>query len=101
MKFVYNNERTLQALRTWAGPMKLITAHHFFWNAGLPMQKSHKGLLQTLLYQMLRQCPALMPSICPRRWQITDSTISEPWDLKELMQVFEQIVEQSILPAKF
>jgi len=65
------------------------------------MQKSHKGLLQTLLYQMLRQCPALIPSICPRRWRITDSTISEPWDLKELIQVFEQIVEQSVLPAKF
>jgi hypothetical protein len=64
MKYICDHERTLGALRTWAGPEKLVTANYFFWNAGLPMQKSQKGLLQSLLYQVLRSCPDLIQKIC-------------------------------------
>src|SRR6266487_2141991 len=101
MKYVYNNKRTLQALRIWAGPEKLVRAGYFFWNAGLPMQKSQEGLLQTLLYQILRQCPVLIPSLCPRRWQTSDSNALEPWDRMELFEVFDHLAKQDVLLSRF
>ena len=45
MKLLCYHPRSKDALRIWAGTDKLITASHFFWNAGNDMQKSQKGLL--------------------------------------------------------
>lgn len=59
MKYLHRHENTLAALRTWAGGKQLVTASYFFWYAGADMQKSQQGLLQTLLYDILRQFPAL------------------------------------------
>ena len=67
MKYFYNHENTLIALRSWAGKKQLVTAGFFFWYAGTDMQKPQQGLLQTLLYNVLRQNPALVPLVCKRR----------------------------------
>jgi hypothetical protein len=95
MKYICNHGRTLKALRTWAGPEKLVTANYFFWDAGLPMQKSRKGLLQSLLYQVLRSCSDLIQKIC------TGHQVLEPWSSTELSDVLEQIAHQTYLPARF
>jgi len=95
MKYICNHERTLRALRTWAQPEKLVTANYFFWNAGLPMQKSQKGLLQSLVYQVLRSCPDLIQKIH------TDHYVPESWSITELSDVLERIAHQTSLPARF
>ena len=96
MKYICEHERTLSALRTWARSEKLVTANYFFWNAGLPMQKSQKGLLQSLLYQVLRSCPDLI-----HKGVRTDHQVLEPWSSTELSDVLEQIAHQTSLPARF
>ena len=65
VKFLFYHEKTLAALKEWAGEKQILTAHFFFWNAGTKMQRSQQGLLQTLLYHVLRQCPSLIREICP------------------------------------
>ncbi|KAN0101586.1 hypothetical protein V8E51_012096 [Hyaloscypha variabilis] len=95
MKYICNHETTLEALGTWADGVPLFTASFFFWNAGFPMQKSQLGLLQSLLYQVLRACPALITEVCPPK------ALKEPWKRKELFEALTKVSSQTTLPAKF
>ncbi|CAK7213767.1 hypothetical protein SEUCBS140593_001956 [Sporothrix eucalyptigena] len=66
---IEHDTRTRAALEKWAGTGKtLVIAAHYFWNPGKPMQKTLKGLLQTLLYDILRSCPGLAASIFPKQF---------------------------------
>ncbi|KAI9795146.1 MAG: hypothetical protein M1816_000168 [Peltula sp. TS41687] len=95
MKFICDHERTKQTLQTWAGQEQLYTASYFFWNSGKYMQKSQLGLLQSLLYHVLRSNPELVSSICD------DHNGSEPWDVAELLKVFGRLADQTSLRARF
>jgi hypothetical protein len=64
VKFLADHNRTRDLLKQWAGlagadeatsQRKLAVVGYYFWKAGFPMQKSLKGLLQSLLYNILRQ----------------------------------------------
>jgi hypothetical protein len=69
MKYIFDSRRTRKELATWANtpetdddrPLCFVT--FFFWNSGTPEQKSQMGLLRSLLYQVLRTCPNLVPVI--------------------------------------
>jgi hypothetical protein len=74
---------------------QLFTASFFFWNSGFPMQKSQAGLLQSLLYQVLRACPSLIMEVCPSK------APGEPWKRRELFEALNKVSKQNILPAKF
>lgn len=73
-----------------------MTARYYFWIAGTTMQKSQEGLLQSLIFEILRQCPKIIPIACPDRWQSRYLQFSEPedWDLQELIAVMNCIIEQ-------
>ena len=53
MNMLYHDERTMDYLKAWTEPRQLITANFFFWKAGTEMQRTHLGLLRSLLYQLL------------------------------------------------
>lgn len=57
MKFIASNDRTMDCLRQWAAGKRIYIAKFFFWNAGSILQKSQEGLLRSLLFEILRQCP--------------------------------------------
>jgi hypothetical protein len=94
MKYVSDHEKTKTALKRWAGGDRLFIASFYFWNAGLDMQKSQLGLLQSILHQILRFNPALVSQVCPNHQG------SEPWDLAELKDVFAHLVNATS-SAKF
>ncbi|KAI3318136.1 hypothetical protein HD806DRAFT_513199 [Xylariaceae sp. AK1471] len=60
MKYLYQHENTTRLLHAWAGERRLICAAYFFWHLGSPIQKSQVGLLRSLLYETLKQCPGLI-----------------------------------------
>jgi hypothetical protein len=69
LKFVADHEQTDRYLGEWAGSKKLITANFYFWSAATHRsQKSQRGLLRTILYQILRQCPELIQIAYPDQW---------------------------------
>ena len=69
IKFVAEHEKTRSQLEEWAGGKKLIIANFYFWNASTHQsQKSQRGLLRTLLYQILRQCPELIQMAYHDQW---------------------------------
>jgi len=102
MKALRDTERTKTALEVWAGNATLVTASFFFWNAGGIMEKSHNALLQSILHQIVKQCPKLLPNICPSRWQfnVTDHELDGSWTRAELNDCFRHLRDQ-VLPAKF
>ncbi|KAN0116846.1 hypothetical protein V8E51_002823 [Hyaloscypha variabilis] len=103
MKLLCDHESTMAALKTWAEPGELGVASFFFWSAGNKMQKSQQGLLQTILLQVLRHCPDLIPMVCPSRWDGNDlnQDVSDPWTYQELLQSFQRLAKLDSLSARF
>ena len=98
MKYLYNNSKTRNALRAWAGGKKLVIASFYFWNAGTDMQKSLQGLLQTLLYNVLCQCLELIPFVCSSR---VHDVVQNPWTCSELLQAFKMLRALTIESSRF
>jgi hypothetical protein len=95
MKYISEHSRTKDSLNHWAGTKKLHTASYFFWNQGTEMQKSRSGLMQSILYQILRSAPDLIP-------QSTETRLHhEAWDVEEMIEVFNHIAAQTELSSKF
>jgi NACHT domain len=102
MKYLCNHTRTKEALQTWAGGKKLVVASFFFWVAGSDMQKSQEGLLQSLLFEILRQCPSLIKVVCSSKWPGNSSyTPSGQWLRSELLEAFRQLVVNCVDELKF
>ncbi|CZR58782.1 uncharacterized protein PAC_08674 [Phialocephala subalpina] len=68
MKHIFDDERTTTFLKAWAGPTPLVIATFFFWNSGTNEQRSQKGLLRSLLFQILSKHPGLIPIVAPQQW---------------------------------
>ncbi|KAI0201918.1 hypothetical protein F4808DRAFT_88339 [Astrocystis sublimbata] len=99
MKFICAHTRTLELLRVWAGSKRLITAKFFFWNAGTVLQKSREGLLRSLLFEILRKCPELIPQVSEANrkgpfWRQGTSYANdeERWCQEDLMEAYRGLV---------
>ncbi|XXH01487.1 hypothetical protein Hte_007847 [Hypoxylon texense] len=68
MKFLCENETTIEYLKTWAGEKRLICAKAFFWRLGEEEQKNLAGLRNCLLQQILTVAPELIPIAFPSAW---------------------------------
>ncbi|KLO81697.1 small s protein [Fusarium fujikuroi] len=81
-------------LRSWAGQQQnLVMADFFFWKPGAELERSQSGLLRSLLYEVLRQMPAIMPRVLGARWD--DWITDQPWTLSELQEIFRLVSEKS------
>ncbi|KAM0078407.1 hypothetical protein ACKRZS_009127 [Fusarium odoratissimum] len=58
MKFLLRDPRTLAALEKWHEDVVIVS--HFFWKPGSSMQKSFKGLICSIAYQLLSHDPSLV-----------------------------------------
>ncbi|KAM0722937.1 hypothetical protein Q7P37_001135 [Cladosporium fusiforme] len=99
MKHIWNHDRTTAALERWANGRKVITASHFFWYSGSTMEKSHTGLLRSILYGILSSCPALIETTARARWSAAGRGLdvrSMPWTYKELLDCLEALVTSDI-----
>ncbi|KAI1428998.1 hypothetical protein F5Y12DRAFT_587095 [Xylaria sp. FL1777] len=100
MRFLIENPKMSKVLSTWAGGRKLVSASHFFWKAGTPMQKSRAGLLRTLLFQILRQVPDLIEKLFPLRWKERDIDL-DGWSENELFEAIRILPLDDSLPVRF
>ncbi|KAL9067261.1 MAG: hypothetical protein Q9157_006871 [Trypethelium eluteriae] len=101
MKFIYNHPETKRALDQWAQGYKIVIASFFFWHAGTILQKSQEGLMQSLLFEIFRKCPEVIPEVCLRRYKSALTTGQEIWNRAELLETFNNLTTQNKLPAKF
>ncbi|KAI9691965.1 MAG: hypothetical protein M1820_009643 [Bogoriella megaspora] len=70
---------------------QLVVASHFFWSTGTAMQKSQEGLIQTLLYEVLRRRPDLIETVCQWRWRefARWDSVRERWSLADLADAID------------
>ena len=61
MNLICQDPRTDAALRVWSGTSEVLSPKFFFWNAGTELQKSSRGLLRSIIYQIMERTPELMP----------------------------------------
>ena len=105
MKFIASHGQTKELLASWSGSVdKLAVAAHFFWIAGTTIQKSWQGLLQSLLFDVLRKHPTVIPLISPNRWAAIKAgqwqTAVEPWSVTELMSTLRALASTKNMPLK-
>lgn len=101
MKFVSNHPRTRDALSVWAkGPsQKVIVASHYFWSTGNKIQRSQNGLWRSLLFDVLRQAPELIPLVCSdKRLGLANSEplsciLEHSWTTNELRECLQRLAE--------
>ncbi|KAI1332381.1 hypothetical protein F5Y16DRAFT_357651 [Xylariaceae sp. FL0255] len=101
MRFLAEHYKTRSNLEIWAGGQKLVLASHYFCVTGTSIQRSRAGLFRTLLYQFFSQCPELIQTLCPSRWETTLETQITPWDDEELRQALESFSRARDLSTKF
>jgi len=101
MKFIADVEDTRRALATWAYPNRAIVASHYFWSSGTATQRSQQGVLQTLLFDIFRQCPHFISDLCNERWSGDLEKASCTWTLPELHKALREISERQDLGVKF
>ena len=104
MKFLSEHREVRGYLQDWAGDAaEPIIVSWFFWAAGSPMQRSKEGLFQSLLFQILRRCPWLLPIVCASRWedQSAYGEKSDPWSLDELDTAFNILAQQPVQGKRF
>lgn len=101
MRFLSGNVLSRKHLAKWADGQELVIATHYFWYAGLPLQKSQIGLLRSLLYWIFKQCPDLIKSTCPIKYAADATHLDDSWTEADLLQVFELLSRETAVSAKF
>ncbi|KAF2493004.1 hypothetical protein BU16DRAFT_514299, partial [Lophium mytilinum] len=121
MKYLADSPETIAQLERWADTRELVTASFFFWVAGNEMQKSQEGLLQSLLYQVLRKHPKLIPTIFPSRWngltahdepesqlwgvrgtaRVEEDVLGHQWTREELLAAFKRLNDHELASTRF
>ncbi|KAJ4304927.1 hypothetical protein N0V90_000455 [Kalmusia sp. IMI 367209] len=98
LKHIVRSPKTLELLRPWATPRELVLCSYFFWNAGSRLQKSQQGLIQSLLFDILRLCPELIQQIFT-----DDDVYNTPisWDHDSLMVALQKTLRFSIDRYRF
>ncbi|KAK6071562.1 hypothetical protein SCUP234_09673 [Seiridium cupressi] len=69
MKYLGYDSVLEHELKQWAGDQALLFARFFFWNSGDQLQMSLVGFYRSLLFEILRQCPALIRVVFRKIWE--------------------------------
>lgn len=102
LKYIANHGRMKSHLLQWASPLPLIFAQHYFWSAGTAIERSHEGLLRSILYDILGAVPSLIHVVCEDRCKkgATNILRQHPWSMAELRSVLQNLARQRDIPFK-
>jgi hypothetical protein len=96
MKFIVGHSKTMNALRQWARKGELLVVNFFFWNLGTTLQKTHVGMLRSLLHDILEKYPELIPAVFPsiyQNWKASEADIEPSY--VEVKRAFKLLIEKS------
>lgn len=95
MKFIRHHQRTRAELELWAANRKLVFSDFYFWNSGNSMQMSLEGLCRSILLEVSRQCPNLIPILFPDYWESLVSgdlpLVNDFSDPEQIQMAFERL----------
>ncbi|KAI8623471.1 hypothetical protein F5Y19DRAFT_458426 [Xylariaceae sp. FL1651] len=101
MKFLVDNKDLQRYLVPWNHRGEVIVASYFFWVNGTEIQRSQEGLLQSLLYDIVRHDPLIIHAVFPKRWQMLEAGYQaddfSPWSRQELLDGITQLLCDGLL----
>lgn len=98
MKHLVHHPKTLEGLQFWSQGKHIVLAEFFFWNSGTQLQKSHEGLLRSILHSIFMQAPNTLSTVCSRRRKFK----AQPeWNDRELAQVLSDLVSAKVDSTAF
>ena len=105
MKFLFESQETHSRLDSWGGDRRLVISRHFFWHAGTAIQKSFRGLLQEICYDIFRACPGLLPLLCKDKWAsisgkkclMSNDHLTSTWSEVEMAAMIKHIGESDLV----
>jgi hypothetical protein len=107
MRYICNHPKTRECLERWSLPSQLVTASHFFWNSGNEAQRSHIGLISSLLYEILGKHKEFIPRLFPEEWERSirvacrQGQASQSWSLSPLPKAFRNLIDLNTEGFKF
>ncbi|KAG6358210.1 hypothetical protein INS49_014094 [Diaporthe citri] len=105
MKFLAHESRTRDELSFWSQSQgtSLILSHFFFWNSGTPLQRSLEGLYRGIIWDILRQCPSLIPVVFPAAWSSIGigmiPATSQPFTMDELESAMDRLFREEAVTS--
>ncbi|KAF4445349.1 hypothetical protein F53441_10898 [Fusarium austroafricanum] len=90
LKFIVENENTKALLSQWSPDISILS--HFFWKIGIMSQHSIKGLLCSLIYQLLTSDQELLELTLRRQGSMICKHYND-WETQALVKILQCIVE--------
>lgn len=101
IKAIFDDSRVEHALERWSSGKRLVSCAFFFWSAGTELQKSYEGLLRSLLFEIYRQCPDLIPSKFISIPSAYSPPISTSWPIEALMEMVQDLSSHGCCDTRF
>lgn len=105
MKFLALERRTREELSFWSRTQEktLILSHFFFWSSGTPLQRSLEGLYRGIIWDILRQCPNLIPVVFPAVWSCIavrePPSTYQPFTIDELESAMDRLFQDEAVTS--
>ncbi|KLU92117.1 hypothetical protein MAPG_11064 [Magnaporthiopsis poae ATCC 64411] len=92
MKYLFNDDLTKAFLNVWKSGVVLVS--HFFWAAGKEMQRSIKGMLCSLLHQLLLKEPQFTDQLLrgAKFGAALDKDQESDWSSEELLVTLHEVL---------
>lgn len=105
MKYINGHTQVRGQLDRWSGDKRLVLISIFFWNSGDELQMSMEGFYRCLLFQVVQQCPEVLPKVFPDRQLQENSDIRSirgellPFRFSELEDATRRLLATSEFPS--
>ncbi|KAM0282310.1 hypothetical protein ACHAO9_010281 [Fusarium lateritium] len=93
LKFIINNNNTNSLLSSWSQDTRVLS--HFFWKIGQESQKSIKGLMCSLLYEVLSNDNAAIDQVLDQFAFSQSRDFYKEWSTEEADKVLMSILHSS------
>lgn len=107
MKLLTTHPMTKHLLDEWAKEKRLIFANFFLWRLGGKDQKTWKGLIGSLLYDIVRQTPSITKILFSDRWETEKAWLNIkvntviPLTDSDICAAFDKLINDSEIHENF
>jgi hypothetical protein len=93
VKHILNHRLTQSYLATWRSDAVIIS--HFFWRPGTPMQQNIRGMLSSLVYQLLETQPKLTDAVLSNIHGALSKDADTDWSTQDLRDTLSFVMKAS------
>ena len=96
MRYIISQPKTREYLNLWKSDPTVVS--HYFWRPGTTMQQSIKGLLCSLLHQLLAEDQLAIDAALSYKNDLSQKDTDSDWSEEELQNVLEQVISRYAKP---